>query len=180
MRNKRNKNSGWVIFILVMVTFGMLGLGGVFSAIIPTQPAQNQTPDNQQNSNASSSRELALSCTSDTLTQFHIHPTLTIIANGVKQTIPANIGITADCLRVIHTHDDTGVIHVESPQAENFTLGDFFAVWGKVFNQGQVLDYKADAGHEIVMTVDGKPSTEYENLILKDGQKIVVEYKNRQ
>jgi len=122
-------------------------------------------------------REIAMSCTLDMYTNFHIHPRLSIRVNGVTEKLPTNIGITFSCMHPLHTHDETGEIHVESPEKRDFTLGDFFAVWGKMFDQSQILDYKSDAEHEIVMTVDGKPSTEFEELILIDKQQIVIEYK---
>lgn len=56
---------------------------------------------------------------------------------GKKVTIPADIGIaqTASGLLFspIHTHDTSGIIHVESPTVRPFTLGEFFDVWGVRF-----------------------------------------------
>lgn len=111
-------------------------------------------------------------------TQFHIHPHLKIIINGTEQIIPANIGITLACMHPIHTHDASGTLHVESPEQRDFTLGDFFAVWQKPFSHDQILGYKADGGHEIVMTVDGQPSSRFENLVFKDKEEIVIEYRS--
>jgi len=119
---------------------------------------------------------VALTCTTDMATKFHIHPQVAILINGERQTIPSNVGITSTCMNPLHTHDATGTIHVESPVKLDFTLADFFAVWGKTFNQDQILDSKADDTHEITMTVNGKPSTEFENLVLKDDDLIVITY----
>ena len=41
------------------------------------------------------------------------------------------------------------------------------------------MDSMVDDTHEMIMTVDGQPSGEYENLILKDKQDIVIEYKEK-
>lgn len=106
----------------------------------------------------------------------HIHPQLSIVVDGENVEIPANIGIAEDCMRAIHTHDATGTIHLEFPTQFDFTLADFFANWGETFNEGQILDHTSDEWHDVVMTVDGVVSTDYENLILKDDQKIVIEY----
>jgi hypothetical protein len=111
------------------------------------------------------------------LAQFHARLYLQIIINGKNEVIPANIGITSGCTHPISTQDASGTIYVESPEQRDFTLGDFFAVWGKPFSSGEVLDYKADAGHEILMMVDGEPSGDYGNLVLRDGERIVIEYK---
>ena len=106
----------------------------------------------------------------------HIHPELEIYVNNEHVTIPANIGIDPTCMKAIHTHDDTGKIHLEYPEQYDFKLGDFFTVWGKSFNKNQLLDKTVDDTHTLTMTVDGQPSTEFENLIMKDGQKIVIRY----
>jgi hypothetical protein len=47
----------------------------------------------------------------------HIHPKLRIFVDGAEVKVPANIGIAPDGrMRVIYTHDETGVIHIESPK----------------------------------------------------------------
>ena len=122
-------------------------------------------------------RELALSCTTDMATQFHIHPHLEIKIDEKKQEIVSNIGVVDGCMNPLHTHDNTGEIHVESPEQRDFTLGDFFAVWAKPFNKNEILDSKADAKHIIEETVNGKVVQDYENTILKDGDQIVISYK---
>lgn len=94
----------------------------------------------------------------------HIHTDLRIGINESRQEIPANIGVSANCMRPLHTHDNTGKIHVEFPRQHNFTLGEFFKVWDKPFPG------------EISITVNGEPNTEYENLILRDQDRIEIKY----
>ena len=61
----------------------------------------------------------------------HIHQHLDIFMNGKPVTVPANIGVyDGQFLTQLHTHDPTGIIHVESPTPETFDLGQFFGVWG--------------------------------------------------
>ncbi len=122
-------------------------------------------------------RQLAMSCTTDMATEFHIHPTLSIIIDGKKQVIPSEIGIVDGCMSPLHTHDAFGEIHVESPKTVDFTLEDFFMVWGKTFTKDQILDSKAADTHVISLTVNGKSSEEFENLVLKDDDVIRIEYK---
>lgn len=110
----------------------------------------------------------------------HIHPELSIIIDGQPQPIPANIGIDPTCMKAVHTHDETGKIHLEYPDQIDFKLADFFTVWGQPFSKDQILDKKADDTHTIIMTVDGQPSTDFENLILKDAQKIEIRYETKQ
>lgn len=113
----------------------------------------------------------------------HIHPEIKIVINSESFPIPANLGLSFICERVLHTHEDkltpdgARLIHVEPDFPYDFVLADFFAVWEKPFSATSVLDYAVDSTHEIAMTVDGAPSTEYERLVLKDKQKIVIEYR---
>ncbi len=122
------------------------------------------------------SREVALDCTTDMATRFHIHPHLQITILGKEEIIPANTGINGLCMHSIHTHDATGLLHVEAPVKKDFTLGDFFAVWGKTFNSKQILDFKADNTHAIHMSVNGKKVDTYENYIFQDKDQIIINY----
>lgn len=161
---------------------GLYIIGGFFILIIVVVVIAFALSGNTNSNNppqidsTKSNRDVALSCTLDMYTQFHIHPHLQIIINGQNQVIPANVGIVGNCLHPIHTHDDTGIIHVESPVKRDFTLADFFAVWNKSFNKDQILDYKADNQHTIKETVDGKEVQDYENTVLQDKQQIVISY----
>lgn len=121
----------------------------------------------------------------------HIHPYLRIIINGQNVTIPAAIGIinpvysqgiivSGTCFEPLHTHDASGIIHIESPSNTNYTLGDFFKIWSAtyhtvlfdgqnrpiMFNSTNILGFKADMTHKVVLLVDGKPSSQYQNLVL--------------
>ena len=62
----------------------------------------------------------------------HIHQHLDIYVNGKKVTVPALVGIdtAGQFLTQLHTHDTTGILHVESPTKRSFRLGEFFGEWG--------------------------------------------------
>jgi hypothetical protein len=106
----------------------------------------------------------------------HIHPHLTIVINGHEHTVPAEIGIQSSGGLPIHTHDRSGFLHVESPVARTFCLDDFFAIWGRPFNSQQILRFHADRTHRIRMVVDGRPSTAFGSLVLKDKEDITIIY----
>ena len=65
-------------------------------------------------------------------TVLHVHEHLDLYVKGRKVTVPALVGIDeqAGFLTELHTHDASGIIHVESPAAQSFTLGQFFCEWG--------------------------------------------------
>ncbi|MBI4119312.1 MAG: hypothetical protein HY456_00510 [Parcubacteria group bacterium] len=77
---------------------------------------------------------------------YHVHPQLTIMGfrTSAKDgriltpffiTPPANLGVKLDeprCFREIHTHNYSGVLHVESVDPEReYKLGHFFEVWAE-------------------------------------------------
>ncbi|MBA5607242.1 hypothetical protein H3H36_17940 [Duganella sp. FT3S] len=68
---------------------------------------------------------------------YHIHAHLTILRDGNALAIPAHIGLQG-CAYELHTHDQSGVIHVETSAARKFTLGQLFAVWGQPLSRSNV------------------------------------------
>jgi len=62
----------------------------------------------------------------------HYHAHLDVIADGAKVTVPANLGIDyrAQKISPLHTHDPTGVVHIESAKSDTFTVGQLFTEWG--------------------------------------------------
>jgi hypothetical protein len=83
-----------------------------------------------------------IQCETNEQLLFHIHAHLAIYVNGQPALLPGGIGIGpplqslngfvvgGSCFSWLHTHDQTGVIHIESPIQRTFTLGNFFDVWG--------------------------------------------------
>lgn len=108
----------------------------------------------------------------------HIHPNLKIVIDGINQEIPKNIGIKSFfCMRPIHTHDNSGLLHIESKIVRDFTLGNFFTIWNKPFTKSCIFDYCTDQGR-LKMEVNGEENREFENYILRDKDQIRIEYKS--
>jgi len=63
-------------------------------------------------------------------TVLHVHQHLDVFDNGRHVIVPAGIGIGDTFISPLHTHDTSGVMHVESPTIRPFTLAEFFGVWG--------------------------------------------------
>ena len=103
----------------------------------------------------------------------HIHQHLDIFVNGKRMPVPANIGIYDDqFLTELHTHDPSGIMHLESPVAEHFTLGQFFGVWGVRLNADCVGGYCRQVTPWTVY-VNGQPySGDPATLDLKSHQEI--------
>jgi hypothetical protein len=72
----------------------------------------------------------------------HIHQHLDVFVNGKREVVPQGIGIyDGQFLTELHTHDARGIMHVESPTARDFDLGQFFGVWGVRLNKDCVGGY---------------------------------------
>ena len=111
----------------------------------------------------------------------HIHTHLNIFMNGKEFVVPSNIGIIPDnCIYWLHTHDDTGVIHIESPDDRTFTLGQFFQIWGETFNNNQIFDKLVDNNtNTLNVYVNGKKvdsKTDYRQIPLNGHDEIVIIY----
>lgn len=67
---------------------------------------------------------------------YHIHVHLTIWLNGSQVTVPSQVGIAPDtsCFYWLHTHDTTGVVHIEAPTAALLNLQQFLDIWGHHFS----------------------------------------------
>jgi hypothetical protein len=89
----------------------------------------------------------------------HIHQHIDIFVNGGPVTVPAEIGLAPGLFSPIHTHDATGIIHVESPTIRDFTLGEFFDVWGVRFTQDCIGAYCSSGSSTLKVYVDGKLTT---------------------
>lgn len=161
MRRKTTRK----IFIWVLV---ILGIGGGIFGIMKL---------NSQSSYDQAQFDVTTECVTHGNLGMHIHPLLSIFIDGEKQDISANIGIVSStCFRPIHTHDASGKLHIEWRTLRDFTLGEFFKVWDRSFSKGQIFDYKVDKTHTLTITVNGIPSEKYEDLILKDGNRIEIHY----
>ncbi len=101
---------------------------------------------------------------------YHSHPSLTITINGANVPVTPNT-FDSSCQQPIHTHNEPGVLHVETDQNRDYTLGDWFLLWGHylnnanyaTFSSSQIFSNKIDATHHITMTVNGVNDTSFQN-----------------
>lgn len=109
----------------------------------------------------------------------HIHPQLSVKVNDQPIIVPENVGIDKALwkdhsldkngmqgMSPLHTHDDTGTLHVESSVNRGYTLGEFLDVWGG-------LD--TGSGKILKVTVNDQPIADWRNHILKDKEQISLE-----
>lgn len=114
----------------------------------------------------------SVSCVTESneVTKLHTHTLVLIYDHGVQRRIPAGVGITSpsitehysggdfvdvgpsDCLYWVHTHAADGIVHVESPIKESYTLGQFFDIWRQPLSAQQV----GPAQGQVTVYVNGK------------------------
>jgi hypothetical protein len=85
-----------------------------------------------------------LTCAPGMTVNYHVHAHLAIINNGQWLALPQQIGILSQCNYEMHTHDRTGIIHIEAPSVKAFTLGQFFDIWGQPLTSTNVAGVTGD------------------------------------
>ncbi|MDQ2992694.1 MAG: hypothetical protein M3R30_07755 [Candidatus Eremiobacteraeota bacterium] len=115
----------------------------------------------------------------------HVHAHLTLFVKGVQLQVPANIGFpqTGACLYWTHTHDASGLIHVEAPDftapdGGPYTLGLLFDIWGETLTKTQVARYVGPLTAYVNGTkYDGDlkaiPLTAHQQITLEVGKPLV-------
>ena len=92
----------------------------------------------------------------------HIHEHLSITVDGKAVEVPALLGIDEPAQRIspIHTHDRTGIIHVESPVVTTFRLGQVFTEWDVALGRGRVGSFRdGQDGDRVALFVNRKAYT---------------------
>jgi hypothetical protein len=87
----------------------------------------------------------------------HIHAHLDVLVDGQAVPVPADIGIDIHrrTISPLHTHDTSGVLHIESPVKRQFSLGEFFSEWQVSLSQDSVGALRAGDGKVVRVFVNG-------------------------
>lgn len=112
-------------------------------------------------------------------TALHIHQHIDVYVNRHHVTVPADIGINFDAQYIspIHTHDTSGVIHIESPTVQTYTLDQFFGVWGVRLTPGYLGGYRATKQKPLRVYVNGhQVQGDFRLVQLQAHQEIAVVY----
>jgi hypothetical protein len=114
-----------------------------------------------------------IQCNSMEQSAFHVHSHLDIIINSVYFLVPSQIGIPGNCFYWLHTHDESGKIHIEAPMLRDFTLGQFFDIWNKQLSNDQIFNYVANANNPLNVYINGTKvpdGTNYRDIKLNTGR----------
>jgi hypothetical protein len=114
-----------------------------------------------------------VSCLGQEQLQYHHHVHLAIFINGQPRSVPIGVGMTPPagveqtasgdfavqpggangCFYWLHVHAQDGIVHIESPLAKTFVLGQFFAIWHQALSANQIGQNTGP----VTATVNGKP-----------------------
>ncbi|MFC4949256.1 hypothetical protein [Pseudonocardia sp. GCM10023141] len=190
---RSNSGRGWwigvaaiVLVVAVVVILGVtLSHPGAGTAAANPQQDANPALLASTGGQASGATVDGIASSSTEQVLFHIHAHLAIYINGNPKLIPYGIGIVlpyqlatsrdgqfvngGSAFYWLHTHDDTGVIHIESPQRRTFTLGDFFDIWHQPLSPNQI----GPASGPVTAYVNGTPVTGDPRAIALDQHAVI-------
>ena len=115
-------------------------------------------------------------------TQVHYHAHLDINIDGDKVEVPAYLGFVvkngkALGLAPLHTHDPTGIIHIENSVPGKFVLGQVLVEWGVRFTDRCLGSYCTGGGKDLAVFVNGtRIGGDPTRLVLTAHQEIAIEY----
>jgi hypothetical protein len=183
-RTERTRRLAWILGIAAVVGIGVFFL---------LRPDETQRPSDglpgelateapwAANGNQAQARAEAIGLPPESPVVMHEHANLQIFVHGEAQPTPTDIGIdTSDdpaYVASLHTHDDTGTVHMESSVSRTFTVGEFFDVWGVRLSPSCMGAYCNDADNRLQVFVDGEEvSEEIRDVALNDQLVIVITY----
>lgn len=177
-----------------MLVFTAVVLGAVVALIVakprPIQLVQASTvgaaafPAGNTAQGGQGSPVDTIGCSTTEQVVYHIHAHLSLYVNGKQLAVPLGVGIVpprqvvqnfvsgGKCYYWLHTHDATGIIHIESPSKRDYTLGNFFDIWGRPLSSTDLLGHKGP----VTVFVNGKRYTgDPRNIVLTAHLQIALE-----
>ncbi|NMJ87649.1 MAG: hypothetical protein EX285_07425 [Thaumarchaeota archaeon] len=107
-------------------------------------------------------------CIESDYLSYDVYLTISTNIDGKPVEIPDNIGILEDCLSPVHTHDNSGLVHVVYDRPYEFRLGHFLWYWG--FNIQQ---------YDATVYVNGIEQDKYMDVVLRNNMSIVIDFKSK-
>jgi hypothetical protein len=126
-----------------------------------------------------SGRAASLRCDTTHQLAVHYHAHLDLFYAGRMVPVPGQVGVVQGCRYWLHTYSADGVVHVQGPAAvasRQFTLGDFFWVWGQPLSSRQVATLKVGHGQQLKAWLDGRPyAGDLAGMVLHPHDDVVLE-----
>ncbi|WP_244266591.1 hypothetical protein [Pseudarthrobacter chlorophenolicus] len=112
----------------------------------------------------------------------HFHAHLDVFVDGKAVIVPADIGFehnpagTPTGISALHSHDESGIIHVEAPTAgDTYTLGQFLTEWGVLDGTDKTAGSAHSSTDGWTATVNGsKHDGKITDVVLKAHDQVVL------
>ncbi|MET3722088.1 MULTISPECIES: hypothetical protein [unclassified Arthrobacter] len=111
----------------------------------------------------------------------HFHAHLDVFVDGKPVTVPADIGFSFTAtgqpngISALHTHDESGIIHVEAPVAgDTYTLGQLLTEWGVLDGTSKPGTAHSGASDWSVTVNGAKRDGPAQGVVLKAHDEIVL------
>ena len=158
---RRSDVPGWLLPAGALVVLAAIAL------VVVVVSQSGSSPSAGSGSSGGTGQTIdGIQCQTSEQALFHIHAHLAIFNHGQEKQVPLGIGIpnsqveqtqqgpfvvSGSCFYWLHTHATDGVIHIEAPAQQTFTLGNFFDIWGQPLNTTRVASYSGN----VTAYVDG-------------------------
>jgi hypothetical protein len=97
---------------------------------------------------------LAVGASEGTAVHFHVH--LDVFVDGKAIPVSADLGLAPTSISEMHTHDASGVLHIEAPGSGTWALGQLFDEWNVRLDRTHLGGLEASADKPLAAYVDGK------------------------
>ncbi len=116
---------------------------------------------------------------------FHNHTKLVVKIQNKTQNIPGGLGIIPNnCIFWLHTHDESGIIHIESPFKQTYTLGQFLTIWKTFDNSSSFINNLSAVSSNNTINIFNNgvaidpSSIDFNSISLKDKSIITLDIRN--
>ncbi len=139
-------------------------------------------------------------CASTMPNTYHVHAFLGLIINGTQYALPDGMGMYkpggdityagfpnwteyATCYYYIHTHDASGVVHIESPQNVSpgtslYTLQNIFDIWGQPISSTRIGPFAGTVTAYVAQVAVGDARIVSANYITYSGNPATIPIKS--
>jgi len=140
----------------------------------------NSNPNNETNDTSDPPEEAPIPLSEQCLDGhsnlvMHIHPWIFLTIRGVEITMPSDMGIdTSICtnaMHLLHSHDDSGKLHIETYEPMTLNLSLFFAVWNISEPGDTTFDPLFEDPSNVTVKIDNvEQSDDLREIIFEDGK----------
>jgi hypothetical protein len=159
-----------VVAVIAIFSFFALGGGSALTGAAGPTPTPTVPPPGKTIA--------GIACNNMNTASYHVHAHLDIYVVGKHVAVPAQEGFNynSSCIYWIHTHDTSGMLHVEAPKAIYPTLATLGQVWSWPISPTRIWNYRVKPGQKMRVWVNQKPYYgDLRNIVLTRHKDITVE-----